>query len=67
MENDAVRDAVAVAPAVLSGVPAVIHGQIIEGLVETRFQSRSCELASEEAEAVLSAATVASDMISRGI
>jgi hypothetical protein len=67
MENDAVRDAVAVAPPVLSGVPAVIHGQIIDGLVETRFASRAKDLDAlqEEAETVAAAVQVASDMIQR--
>jgi hypothetical protein len=68
MENDAVREAVVVAPAVLSAIPAVVHGQIIDGLVETRFQSRAADLDAlqEEAEAVKAAVTIASDMISRG-
>ena len=68
MENDAVREAVVVAPAVLSAIPAVVHGQIIDGLVETRFQSRAADLDAlqEEAEAVIAAVTIASDMISRG-
>jgi len=67
MEDSAVRDAAAVAPPVLSGVPAPIHAQIIDGLVETHFRSRSAELAAdqEEAEVVLAAATVASDFIAR--
>jgi hypothetical protein len=67
MENDAVRDAVAVAPAVLSGIPSVIHGQIIDGLVETRFASRAKDLEAqqEEAETVAAAAQVATDMIAR--
>ena len=68
MEIDAVREAVVVAPAVLSAIPAVVHGQIIDGLVETRFQCRAADLDAlqEEAEAVNAAVTIASDMISRG-
>ena len=67
MENDAVREAVVVAPAVLSAT-AVVHGQIIDGLVETRFQCRAADLDAlqEEAEAVNAAVQVASDMIARG-
>jgi hypothetical protein len=67
MENEAVRDAVAVAPAVLSGIPAPVHAQLIDGLVETRFASRAKELAAlqEEAETVSAAAQLATDLISR--
>lgn len=63
-----IRDAIALAPPVLSGVPRVVHEQIVDGMVSTRFQSRSAELAQleDEAEAILAATTVAADFISRG-
>jgi hypothetical protein len=63
-----IRDAVALATPVLSGVPAVVHEQIVDKIVSARFQTRSAELAAleDESGAVLAAATVASDFISRG-
>lgn len=63
-----IRDAIALAPAVLSGVPRVVHEQIIDGMISSRFQTRSAELATieDEAEAILAAATVAADFINRG-
>ncbi|WGJ16137.1 hypothetical protein QEV83_07810 [Methylocapsa sp. D3K7] len=69
MSDDAeIRDAVALATPVLSGVPAVVHEQIVDKIVSARFQTRSAELAAleDESEAVLAAASVASDFIARG-
>ncbi len=67
LENEAARNAVAVAPAVLSGIPAPVHAQLIDGLVETRFASRAKDLSAlqEEAETVAAAVQVATDLISR--
>jgi hypothetical protein len=63
-----IRDAVALATPVLSGVPAIVHEQIVDKIVSAKFQMRSGELNAleDEAEAVLAAATVASDFIARG-
>jgi hypothetical protein len=62
-----ITDAVALGNPALSGIPAVIHGQIIDKIVSSKFQARNSELEAleEEAEAVSAAVTVASDMISR--
>jgi hypothetical protein len=67
-DDPEIRDAVALAPAVLSGVPATIHEQLVDRIVSARFQTRSAELASieDEAEAVAAAVQVATDMIARG-
>lgn len=63
-----ITDAVALANPVLSGVPAIVHEQIVDKIVSARFQTRSGELNAleDEAEAVLAAATVAGDFIARG-
>jgi hypothetical protein len=67
-DDPEIRDAVALATPVLSGVPAVVHAGIVDKIVSTRFQTRSAELnlIEDEAEAVLAAATVASNFIARG-
>jgi hypothetical protein len=67
-DDPEIRDAVALATPVLSGVPAVIHAGIVDKIVSAKFQARSGELNAleDEAEAVLAAATVASDFIARG-
>ena len=67
-DDPEIRDAVALATPVLSGVPALVHEQIVDKIVSARFQTRSVELNAleDEAEAVLAAATVASDFILRG-
>jgi hypothetical protein len=67
-DDPEIRDAVALATPVLSGVPAVIHAGIVDKIVSAKFQARSGELNAleDEAEAVLAAATVAGDFIARG-
>ena len=67
-DDPEIRDAIALATPVLSGVPVVVHERIVDKIVSTRFQTRSAELASleDESEAVLAAATVAGDFIARG-
>jgi hypothetical protein len=67
-DDPEIHDAVALATPVLSAIPAVVHAGIVDKIISTRFQTRSTELNSieDEAEAVLAAATVASDFIARG-
>ena len=39
-----ITDAVMLANPVLSGIPAFVHGEIVEKVVATRHQTRSAEL-----------------------
>jgi hypothetical protein len=41
-DDEEIRDAVALATPVLSGIPAVVHAEIVDKIVSTRFQWRTC-------------------------
>ena len=58
-DDPAIRDAVAFSSPALSGVPADIHGKILDGIVETKNQTRNSELAERETEIEIIAAAVA--------
>jgi hypothetical protein len=58
-DDPAIRDAVAFASPALSGVPADIHGKILDGIIEAKNQTRNAELAELETEAEVIAAAVA--------